>query len=238
MNQKNRHRLFFDPDYFSSKQFNHISSENLLSQVTELKSHPLVSHNLALLRSKATDSQGFREAAKRLSQLVFVSSTESLNTVEQLIETPLKETVEQVLAEDIWLVPVLRAGLAMVDVGLDLIPEAHVGFIGLFRDETSLEPQYYYKNLPDFSRGAHQCYLLDPMLATGGSAVAAIDLLKEHGATNICLLNLISAPEGIKEVFAKHKDLSIFTASVDECLNDRGYIVPGLGDAGDRFFGT
>jgi uracil phosphoribosyltransferase len=209
-----------------------------LSQVTELKSHPLVSHNLALLRSKDTDSQRFREAAQRLSQLVFVSATESLNTVEQSIETPMAETVEQVLAEDIWLIPVLRAGLAMLNVGLDLIPEAHAGFIGMFRDETTLEPQHYYTNLPDFSRAAHQCYILDPMLATGGSSVAAIDLLKERGATDICLLSIIAAPEGIKEVFSKHKDVCIFTASVDERLNELGYIVPGLGDAGDRFFGT
>lgn len=209
-----------------------------MSQVTELKSHPLVSHNLALLRSKETDSQRFREVAQRLSSLVFMSATESLNTAEQTIETPLKETTEQILAQDIWLVPVLRAGLAMMDVGLSLIPDAHVGFIGLYRDEQTLLPQTYYKNLPDFSGRAHKCFLLDPMLATGGSSVAAIDLLKDQGATDISLLNLISAPEGIKEVFAKHNDVSIFTASVDEGLNELGYIVPGLGDAGDRFFGS
>ena len=149
-----------------------------MSQVTELKSHPIVSHNLAILRSKDTGSQQFREAAQRLSRLVLVSATESLNTVEQKVETPLKVTVEQVLAEDVWLIPVLRAGLAMVEVGLDLIPDAQVGFIGLFRDEETLLPKHYYKNLPDFSASANACFILDPMLATGGSAVAAIDLIK------------------------------------------------------------
>ena len=209
-----------------------------MSQVIELKSHPLVSHNLAILRSKDTESQRFREAAQRLSTIVLVSATDSLKTVEQEIETPIKQTVETVLAEEVWFIPVLRAGLAMVDVGLKLIPEAHVGFVGLYRDEKTLEPQYYYKNLPDFSRAAHSCFIMDPMLATGGSSVATIDLLKSHGATDIRLLTLICAPEGIKEVFAKHPDVTIFTASLDERLNESGYIVPGLGDAGDRYFGT
>jgi len=209
-----------------------------LSQVIELKSHPLVSHNLAILRSKDTESQRFREAAQRLSTIVLVSATDSLKTVEQEIETPIKQTVETVLTEEVWFIPVLRAGLAMVDVGLKLIPEAHVGFVGLYRDEKTLEPQHYYKNLPDFSRAAHSCFIMDPMLATGGSSVATIDLLKSHGATDIRLLTLICAPEGIKEVFAKHPDVTIFTASLDERLNESGYIVPGLGDAGDRYFGT
>ena len=209
-----------------------------MPQVTELKSHPLVSHNLAILRSKDTDSQRFREAAQRLSSLVLVSATEALSTVELTVETPQTRTTEQVLAEEIWLVPVLRAGLAMVDVGLKLLPEAHVGFIGLFRDEETLLPQHYYKNLPDFSKMANSCFILDPMLATGGSSCAAIELLKSHAATDIRLLTLIAAPEGIKEVFTKHPEVSIFTASVDEHLNENGYIVPGLGDAGDRYFGT
>ena len=209
-----------------------------MSQVTELKSHPLVSHNLSILRSKHTDNQRFREAAQRLSTLVIMSATESLNTVEETVETPLGTTTEQVLVDEMWFVPVLRAGLAMVDAGLSLLPNARVGFIGLFRDEETLLPQHYYKNLPDFSRKAHRCFILDPMLATGGSSIAAIELLKEHGATEISLLTLIAAPEGIKEVFAKHPEVSIFTASVDECLNENGYIVPGLGDAGDRYFGT
>ncbi len=209
-----------------------------MSQVIELKSHPLVSHNLALLRSKDTDSQRFRESAQRLSTMVMVAATESLNTVEQTVETPMKSTSEMILAEDVWLIPILRAGLAMVDVGLNLIPEAHVGFIGLYRDEATLQPKHYYKNLPDFSESAHACLILDPMLATGGSSVAAIQMLKDEGASDISLLTLICAPEGIKEVFAKHPDVSIFTASVDEHLNEVGYIVPGLGDAGDRYFGT
>lgn len=209
-----------------------------MSQAIELKSHPLVSHNLAILRSKDTDNQRFREAAQRLSIMVLMAASESLNTVEQHVETPMKETTEMVFAEDIWFIPILRAGMAMVDIGLDLLPEAHVGFVGLFRDEETLEPQYYYKNLPDFSGTAHSCFLMDPMLATGGSASAAIDLLKSQGASDIRLLTLICAPEGIKEVFTKHPDVSIFTASVDERLNDVGYIVPGLGDAGDRYFGT
>ena len=209
-----------------------------MSQVIELKAHPLVSHNLAILRSKDTDSQRFREAAQRLSTMVLVAATESLNTIEQTIETPLQKTTEMVFAEDIWFIPILRAGLAMVDIGLNLLPDAHVGFVGLFRDEATLEPQHYYKNLPDYSKSAHSCFLMDPMLATGGSASAAIDLLKAQGATDIRLLTLICAPEGIKEVFTKHPDVSIFTASVDDRLNDVGYIVPGLGDAGDRYFGT
>ena len=209
-----------------------------MSQVIELKSHPLVSHNLAILRSKGTDSQRFREAAQRLSSMVLMAATESLNTVEQSVETPLQKTTEMVFADDIWFIPVLRAGLAMVDIGLSLLPDAQVGFVGLYRDEESLEPQYYYKNLPDFSTSAHSCFLMDPMLATGGSACAAIDLLKARGASDVRLLTLICAPEGIKEVFTKHPDVSIFTASIDERLNEVGYIVPGLGDAGDRYFGT
>jgi uracil phosphoribosyltransferase len=209
-----------------------------LSQVIELKSHPLVSHNLAILRNKDTDSQRFREAAQRLSNMVLISATDSLKTVEQEIETPVSWTAEKVLAEPVWFIPVLRAGLAMVDVGLKLLPEAHVGFVGLYRDEKTLEPQHYYKNLPDFSEASHSCFIMDPMLATGGSSVATIDLLKNHGATDIRLLTLICAPEGIKEVFAKHPEISIFTASLDERLNESGYIVPGLGDAGDRYFGT
>ncbi len=209
-----------------------------MSQVIELKSHPLVSHNLAILRNKDTDSQRFREAAQRLSNMVLISATDSLKTVEQEIETPVSWTAEKVLAEPVWFIPVLRAGLAMVDVGLKLLPEAHVGFVGLYRDEKTLEPQHYYKNLPDFSEASHSCFIMDPMLATGGSSVATIDLLKNHGATDIRLLTLICAPEGIKEVFAKHPEISIFTASLDERLNESGYIVPGLGDAGDRYFGT
>ena len=209
-----------------------------MSQVTELKSHPLVSHNLAILRQKDTDHQTFRMAAHRLSSMVIISATESLKTVEREVETPLKTTQENVLGEEIWFIPVLRAGLAMVDVGLELIPDAHVGFIGLFRDEQTLLPQHYYLNLPDFSKMEHDCFILDPMLATGGSSAAAIDHIKSHGATNVSLLTLISAPEGIKEVFAIHPDVRIFTASVDEALNDQGYIVPGLGDAGDRYFGS
>lgn len=209
-----------------------------MSQVTELKSHPLVSHNLAILRHKNTDHQAFRAAAHRLSSLVIISATESLKTTEQSVETPLKTTTENVLAEEVWFIPVLRAGLAMVDVGLELMPDAHVGFVGLFRDETTLTPKHYYKNLPDFSTMEHDCFILDPMLATGGSSVAAIELIKSHHATNISLLTLISAPEGIKEVFAKHPDVRIFTASIDEELNELGYIVPGLGDAGDRYFGS
>lgn len=209
-----------------------------MSQVTELKSHPLVSHSLTTLRNKDTDHQGFRDAAQRLSTMVLISAMESLNTVEQEVQTPLTKTTGMVLADDIWLIPVLRAGLAMVEVGLKLLPEAHVGFIGLFRDEETLLPQHYYKNLPDFSKTANSCFILDPMLATGGSSSAAIELLKSHGAANISLLTLIAAPEGISEVFTKYPDISIFTASVDEKLNELGYIIPGLGDAGDRFFGT
>jgi len=209
-----------------------------LSQVTELKSHPLVSHNLAILRSKSADNQRFREAAQRLSTMVFVAATESLKTIPKAVETPLKHTREQVLRDEIWMVPILRAGLAMVNVGLDLLPDAHVGFIGLFRDEETLLPHYYYKNLPDFAKHPGTCLILDPMLATGGSVVAALDMIKENGAEDIKLLTLICAPEGLKEVFAKHPDICIFTASIDEQLNEVGYIVPGLGDAGDRYFGT
>ena len=209
-----------------------------MSQVTELKSHPLVSHNLAILRHKDTDHQTFRMAAHRLSTMVIISATESLKTRESSVDTPLKKTTENVLAQEIWFIPVLRAGLAMVDVGLELMPDARVGFVGLFRDEETLTPNHYYKNLPDFSIIEHDCYILDPMLATGGSSIAAIELIQSHGAKNISLLTLISAPEGIKEVFAKHSDVRIFTASIDEELNNQGYIVPGLGDAGDRYFGS
>lgn len=211
--------------------------EKPLSQVTELKYHPLVSHNLAILRNKTTDSQAYREASHRLSTMVFLSAAERLETRATQVETPLASTHENTLSENLWLVPILRAGLAMVDTALNLVPEAQVGFVGLFRDEETLQAQHYYKNLPQFG-DADVCFLLDPMLATGGSSSEAIHLLKEHGARKIFLLTLISAPEGIREINEQHPDVAVFTASIDEKLNESGYIVPGLGDAGDRYFGT
>ncbi|WZL73598.1 uracil phosphoribosyltransferase [Clostridiaceae bacterium 35-E11] len=200
--------------------------------------HPLIQHKLTLIRDKNTGSKEFREVVKELSMLMAYEVTRHLPVEEVEIETPVCTTKAKVLAgRKLGIVPILRAGLGMVDGMLSLIPAAKVGHVGLYRDPETLEPVEYYCKLP---ADVHERDLIvvDPMLATGGSANAAIQFIKDKGATSIKLMCLIAAPEGVKAVADAHPDVEIYVAAVDERLNDHAYIIPGLGDAGDRLFGT
>ncbi len=200
--------------------------------------HPLIQHKLTLLRDKNTGSKDFRELVKEMSMLMGYEITRDLPLQEVEIETPLCVTKSKALAgKKLGIVPILRAGLGMVDGILQLIPAAKVGHVGLYRDPETLEPVEYYCKLPSDVE-ERDLIVLDPMLATGGSAVAAIRFLKDRGATNIKLVCLIASPEGVEVVQKAHDDVDIYVASIDEKLNDHAYIVPGLGDAGDRLFGT
>jgi uracil phosphoribosyltransferase len=199
--------------------------------------HPLVQHKLTLLRRTITEPKKFRELVRELSQLLLYEATLDLplNTLD--IETPLAPLSGRQIGAQLGLVPILRAGLGMVDPILDLIPTAHVWHLGLYRDHATLEPVTYYNKLPPEAE-VDLCLVLDPMLATGGSAIAAVNILKQWGAARIKFLGLIAAPEGVDALSKAHPDIPIHLAAVDERLNDKGYIVPGLGDAGDRQFGT
>ena len=201
--------------------------------------HPLIQHKLALLRNKDTGVKEFRELVGEIAQLMCYEATRNLPTREVEIETPIGPATVNVLAgKKLAIVPILRAGLGMVDAMIDLIPSAKVGHIGLYRDpETHLPVEYYCKMPPDISD--RQVFVVDPMLATGGSASAAISILKEkYGCKNIVLMDIIAAPEGVAVIRKDHPDVDLFVAAVDEKLNEHAYIVPGLGDAGDRIFGT
>lgn len=200
--------------------------------------HPLIQHKISVLRDKNTSTKEFRELVHELSMLMAYEVTRDLPLTEVDIETPVAKTKAKVLAgQKIALVPILRAGLGMVDGMLSIVPNAKVGHIGLYRDPNTLKPVEYYCKLPEDITN-REVVLLDPMLATGGSASAAITFLKERGITKIKFVCLISAPEGIAKLQADHPDVPIFCAARDEKLNDHAYIIPGLGDAGDRLFGT
>ena len=200
--------------------------------------HPIVQHKLAILRDKHTPSNEFRDVVRELSLFETYEATRDLPLKEITIETPVSEARVQVISgKKIALVPILRAGLGMVEGMLEMIPAAKVGHIGLYRNPETLQPIEYYCKLPNDIE-ERDVLLLDPMLATGGSAVAAIDGLKRRGVKHIKLMNLIAAPEGVETVQKAHPDVEIFVAAIDDKLNDHGYIVPGLGDAGDRIFGT
>ena len=200
--------------------------------------HPLIKHKLTFIRDKNTGSKEFKELVREVSMLMAYEVTRDLSLEEIEIETPLSKTKSQVISgKKLGLVPILRAGLGMVDGMLSLLPAAKVGHIGLYRDPETLKPVEYYCKLPQDIE-ERDLIVLDPMLATGGSATAAIDFLKEKGATSIKLVCLIAAPEGIEAVQKAHPDIDIYLASIDEKLNEDAYIVPGLGDAGDRLFGT
>ncbi|KXG44661.1 uracil phosphoribosyltransferase [Tepidibacillus decaturensis] len=200
--------------------------------------HPLIQHKLTYIRDKNTGTKEFRELVDEVATLMAYEITRNLPLEEVTIETPVSLAKTKVVSgKKIGLVPILRAGLGMVDGILKIIPAAKVGHVGLYRDPETLKPVEYYLKLPS-DIAERDLIVIDPMLATGGSASAAIQLLKEKGAQNIKLMCLIAAPEGINQVQQDHDDVDIYVAAVDEKLNDHGYIVPGLGDAGDRLFGT
>jgi uracil phosphoribosyltransferase len=199
--------------------------------------HPAVQHKLALLRATTTEPKKFRELVREISWLLGYEALADARTLTIDVETPLEITPGAKLADRIGLIPILRAGLGMVDAMLELMPTAEVWHLGLFRDERTLQPVEYYNKLPDTAT-VDLCLILDPMLATGGSATAAIEVLKAWGARRIKLLNLIAAPEGVRAVAQAHPDVQIYGAALDRQLNEKGYILPGLGDAGDRQFGT
>jgi len=199
--------------------------------------HPLIDHKLALLRNRDTDNKLFRSTLNELSYLLVYEITRDLATRPVRIHTPLEACRARELDEQVLLIPILRAGLGMVAGILDLIPSAKVGHIGVYRDEETLQPVEYYVRLPP-DAGAMRTFLLDPMLATGGSLAHAISVLKEKGVANVTVVSILAAPEGLEALHAAHPDVRIFTAMLDERLNEQGYILPGLGDCGDRLFGT
>jgi len=207
-----------------------------MSNIYESK-HPLVAHKLSRLRDKNTKPKKFRELVREISALLVYEATADLVTVPRELETPLEKMTGQELKEKIGLVPILRAGLGMVEGVWELMPSAEVWHIGLYRDENTLRPVEYYNKLPT-EPTVSVCLILDPMLATGGSATATAEVLKKWGVNKIKFVGLIAAPEGIKAMQDQHPDIDIHIAAIDNHLNDKAYIVPGLGDAGDRQFGT
>ena len=203
-----------------------------------IMTHPLIQHKVSLIRDKNTKVKEFREMVSEIAMLMCYDATRDFKTVEVEIETPVATAKTPVLAgKDIAIVPILRAGMGMVDGILTLIPNAKVGHIGLYRDPDTLEPVEYYCKLPDDIEN-RDVIVLDPMLATGGSAIAAVTFLKQYGANNIKFMCIIAAPEGLNQLHEAHPDVEIFCAALDKQLNDHGYIMPGLGDAGDRIYGT
>ena len=200
-------------------------------------SHPLVAHKLSRLRDKRTDSKKFRELIREIANLLTYEATADLATVARSVETPLKTTTGVEIKEQVGLVPILRAGLGMVEGVWELIPGAEVWHIGLYRDERTLQPVQYYNKLP-VAPTVQVCLILDPMLATGGSAVATVDILKQWGANRIKFVGILAAPEGIQNIHEHHPEVPVHLAVIDDKLNENGYILPGLGDAGDRQFGT
>lgn len=199
--------------------------------------HPLIQHKLTYLRKKDTNPKEFRELVKEVSGLMVFEIFSNIKLKEIEIETPISSTKSKVIDEDIVIVPILRAGVIMAEGILNIIPQAKVGFVGVYRDPESLQPVEYYCKLPQNLENS-TVVIVDPMLATGGSANKTISLVKEAKASRILFVCLISAPEGIEKVRLEHPDVKIYTIAIDEHLNSHGYIVPGLGDAGDRLFGT
>lgn len=202
-----------------------------------VSNHPLVQHKLSRMRDKETDPKKFRDLVKEISGLLAYEATADLVTVPVHIDTPMASMTAHELKEEVGLVPILRSGLGMVEGFWELVPTAEVWHIGLYRDEKTLKPVQYYNKLPKLPT-VNVCLILDPMLATGGSAVATVEILKNWGVSKIKFVGLIGAPEGIKRLSDAHPDVHIHLAAIDERLNEVGYIIPGLGDAGDRQFGT
>ena len=204
----------------------------------QIMDHPLIQHKIGIIRRKDTSSKEFRELISEIAMFMAYEATRDLKMEDVEIETPItRTTVKKLEGKKLAVVPILRAGLGMVEGMLAMVPAAKVGHIGLYRDPKTLKPVEYYCKLPS-DCGEREVFVTDPMLATGGSAIAAITMLKEKGGKNIRLLCIIAAPEGVKALSEAHPDVDIYIGALDECLNDHGYIVPGLGDAGDRIFGT
>jgi uracil phosphoribosyltransferase len=199
--------------------------------------HPCVQHKLALIRDVTTGHKKFRELATEITEFVCYEALKNVNTREVEIETPIKVAKCRMIDHDIVVVPVLRAGVGMLEGILELVPTARVGFVGLYRDEETKEPVSYYERFPPQAKNG-TCIIIDPMLATGGSTVAAIDRLKAFGAKDIFVICIVTCPEGLEFVAQHHPDVAVYTAAIDDYLNENKYIVPGLGDAGDRLFGT
>lgn len=209
-----------------------------MSDHLTIVSHPLVQHKLTLMREKQTSTAVFRQLLREISQLLAYEITRGLPMTTKSIQTPMERMDAPVLdGKKLALISILRAGNGLLDGVLELVPSARVGFVGLYRDEETLQPVQYYFKVPE-SLQDRLVIAVDPMLATGNSSVAAVDLLKQTGATNIRFLCLLAAPEGVARMREAHPDVPIVTAALDSCLNEKGYIVPGLGDAGDRMFGT
>ena len=209
-----------------------------MSEHLTVVDHPLVQHKLTLMRDKGTSTAGFRRLLREITQLLAYEITREMPLTTTTIDTPMEEMEAPILAgKKLALVSILRAGNGMLDGVLELVPSARVGFVGLYRDEETLQPVQYYFKVPD-GMNDRMVIAVDPMLATGNSSVAAVDLLKQAGATDIRFLCLLAAPEGVARMKEAHPDVPIVTASLDRGLNDKGYIMPGLGDAGDRMFGT
>ena len=208
-----------------------------MNKLTVLE-HPLIQHKLAILRNQKTSVKEFRELVSEIAGLMCYEATRNLPTREVQVQTPVAMAKCRMLAgKKLAIIPILRAGLGMVDSMVDMIPSAKIGHIGLYRDPETHMPVEYYCKLPE-DIGNRRVFVVDPMLATGGSAVAAIDFLKSHGCQNIVMMNIIGCPEGVKAVHEAHPDVHIYLAALDEKLNEHAYIIPGLGDAGDRIFGT
>jgi len=205
--------------------------------MAELIDHPCVQHKLAIIRDVDTGHKRFRELATEITEFVCYEALKNIKTREVVIQTPVAEATCHKIDTDLVVIPILRAGVGMMEGILELVPTARVGFVGLYRDEETKQPVTYYERFPPQIKGG-TCIIIDPMIATGGSTAATIDKLKENGAENIIVVCIVTCPEGIALVEAEHPDVRIYAAAIDEKLNENKYIVPGLGDAGDRLFGT
>lgn len=205
--------------------------------MAELVDHPCVQHKLAIIRDVETGHKRFRELSTEITKFICYEALKNVKTKTVTVQTPVAKAKCRKIDTDLVVIPILRAGVGMLEGILELVPTARVGFVGLYRDEITKKPVTYYERFPPQIRGG-TCIIIDPMLATGGSTVAAIDLLKENGANNIVVVCIVTCPEGIELVEAAHPDVAIYAAAIDDHLNENKYIVPGLGDAGDRLYGT
>jgi uracil phosphoribosyltransferase len=228
-----------EEDVLMAEQVKQIRKEDVIRiPNVYIMNHPLIAHKIGYIRRKETGTKDFRQTIGEIAMMIFYEATRNLQLSDVEIETPIcKTTAQELKGKKLAIVPILRAGLGMVDGVLEMIPTARVGHIGLYRDPETLNPVEYYCKLPA-ECADREVFVMDPMLATGGSSVEAIDLLKERGCKNIHFMCIIAAPEGIDKMMKAHPDVKLYVGALDENLNDHGYIVPGLGDAGDRIFGT